>query len=203
MDEQFQLAGLEPEEIEMWLASETAQIFPLLRGGLFHRTGIQGFRGIFNTGYILPNTGQFPTSYPQTREYYGFSRGYISVFDFHNIPDAYCISNYNIWGVFFFDHEPVTIVFRLRRDMLTDKLIPNDAAPKLDSLDYKSHIAYVEAWYPEPIPIAAIAGFLLVGYNRTTGALVFQEFDHSAYDEVDKLVTRFEELQIDNPRWES
>lgn len=197
MDEQTQMDGLEKEELEAWEASEIAQLFPLLRGGLFHRTGIQGFRGIFDTGFIFPNTGQFPTSYPQTKHYYGFSKRYISVFDFHEVHDAQCISNYHVWGSFFFDHKPLTISFRLNRNMLIDKLIPNVAGPKLGSPEYKAYIAYVEAWYPEPISVKAVQSFLLVAQNPQTHKLVFEEFQQSDFHEVETLIARFESFTTD------
>lgn len=180
--------GLENYQIEFWMHSETAQLFPRLRGGVFHSTSVTGYKGIRDSGYIIPNTGQFPCKYPQTPNYYGYSKGYISLFDFGLVSDQQCIQIHHTWGQFFFDRKPVTIVLCLNRNVLSKKLIPNTAAPKLGNKDYKGRIPYVEAWYPEPIPFSVIDRFMLVEI-RVEREVSVTEFDKVEVSELEELLT--------------
>lgn len=147
-----------------------------------------GYRGIRKSGYILPNKGLFPFRYPQTPNYFGYSKGYVSLFDFGPARDRDCIAIHHTWGQFFFDHKPITTALRLNRDVLSDKLIPSTAAPKLGDKDYKGRIPYVEAWYPEAIPFSVIDSFMVVRLGAEREVHV-EEFDK-------ERIVEFEELLI-------
>ncbi len=185
--------GLEEHDIESWEVSIISKIYPLLKGGIFHRTNIEGYRGIKNSGKILPNVGQFPYTYPQSEFYFASSRGYVPLFDFTSVRDRDCISIHDTWGGFFFDQEPITIVLRLSKEYLVDKLIPNDSAPKLGNPEYKGYIPYVEAWYPEPIPFEAIGGLIIslsLGLNKSP---IFHEFATTEIDNFELTINITEE----------
>ncbi len=185
--------GLEEHEIQSWEVSTISKIYPLLKGGIFHRTSIEGYRGIKNSGKISPNVGQFRYTYPQSEFYFAFYRGYVSLFDFTSVRDRDCISIHHTWGGFFFDQKPITIVLRLSKEYLFDKLIPNDSAPKLGNPEYKGYLPYVEAWYPELIPFKAIEGLIISlsqGFNKSP---IFQEFSTAEIDNFELRINKIEE----------
>jgi hypothetical protein len=158
---------------------QTSPIYPFwgeLRKGLLHRTSIRGYNGICSNGSIIPNTGQFEVSYPQTRGNYGFSKGYISLFDFESATNRQCVETYHNWDNFFLPYKSAIVVLRLNRAALSGKLIPNSAAPERGTEGYKPKIAYVEVWYPEPIPLSIIDGYILIATknSRDSSSLEFK-----------------------------
>jgi len=180
--------GLREDEIESWEASEISKIYPKLLGGLFHRTNIEGYRGIRKHGRILPNQGQFPFTYPQSKISLAFSKGYTSLFDFGSVRDRDCISNHHNWGGFFFDQKPITIILCLNRGALSKKLIASSSVPKLGEPGYIFRIPYVEAWYPEPIPFGAIDGVIFtIHHGFGEGPLLF-EFAKREMDLFEKII---------------
>jgi hypothetical protein len=113
-----------------------------------HRTSIAGCRGILADGFIYPNDGRYPFTYSQSQKSYGFRQGYVCLFDF-KIPTLYeCFLSHETWAGILLDQEPVTVVVELRFQGLEQKLI-SEKEP-----DGNFFIPYVEAWYPEPIPIS-------------------------------------------------
>jgi len=185
--------GFREDQIESWQRGGLSKIYPLLRGGLFHRTSIEGYRGIRRSGQISPNRGQFPFTYALSEHCYGFSKDYVCLFDFGSVSDLKVISIQHIWGQFFFDQKPFTIVFRLNRDSLSEKLIPSSAAPKPGAPEYKSRIAYIEAWYPEPIPFEAIDGFLVIQDLGLRQDLICVEFAQEEVHRLDELIDEIEQ----------
>ena len=177
--------GLDEDDIKSWLRRPISKVYPHIRGGLFHRTSIVGYRGIREAGHISPNTGQFPFTYAKSEIFWGYARGYVSVFDFGPTTDQECVRRHVVWGPFFFDQQPVTIVLRLNREMLKDKLIPNSAAPQ-SGPDAWRYIPHVEAWYPEDIPFEAIEGLIFTKSRGHRRAPMFKELHKDA-------VNRFEE----------
>ncbi|MCD4791134.1 MAG: hypothetical protein K8R37_14155 [Bacteroidales bacterium] len=166
-------------------------IYPLMTQlikGVLHRTSIDGYKGIRQTGNILPNKGNFPFSYPQSISYYGFSMGYICLFDFESARDDDYRGNHHIWADFFYDHKPITIILRLNRQKLSDKLIPNSVRPKPVETDYVPAIAYVEAWYPEAISVSAIDSYIVTWLDSETRNLIFHEYSKDMVEELDELI---------------
>jgi hypothetical protein len=187
MDE-INYEGLEEHEIESWEDHPISNIYPFLRGDLFHRTNFEGYRGIREAKQILPNTGQFPYTYPQSEFSYGANIGGVSLFDFTSASDRDCISIHLTWGGFFFDQKPATIVFRMDKEFLSQKLISNSDAPKLSDPQYKGYIPFIEAWYPEPIPFDAIVG-IIISMDRGFGKLpIIEEYSMAEIKDVDLLI---------------
>src|ERR1051326_345301 len=178
--------ALEDHEIESFRQSSVFPIFPILRNGIFHRTGIEGYRGIRKTGYIFANKGEYPYSYPQSKVYFGPTMGYVCLFDFESATEEEIICINHTWEQFFSDHDPVTISLRLNRQKLGSDLIPNSSAPKSGSENYRSKIPYIEAWYPKPIPISVVDSYLITALNTETDQLMFEEFSNVQLEEFEE-----------------
>lgn len=174
-------------ELESWKNSTVSKIYSFLKNGLFHRTSINGYRGIKRSGKILPNSGQFPYTYPQSKYYFGTSKSYVSLFDFSSAQYRELITIHHTWGGFFYDQKPVTIVLRLNKRLLSGKLIPNSIA-KLDNPENKGYIPYVEAWYPEAIPFSAIIGLIISFEVEIDKPPFFQEFPVKEIDEFENKI---------------
>lgn len=190
----------EAYEIQSFRDSRVYPLMPLLRRGVFHRTNIEGYKGIRKSGKILPNKGNLPFSYPQSKTYYGFSKGYICLFDFESALEEDYRGNHHIWAKFFSDGKPVTIVLGLSRQKLADKLIPNSTRPKSSEIGYKPAIAFVEAWYPEAIPTSFIDGYIITWWNPKEHELVFHEFSKERVGEFDEFIFSLEEILLEVSR---
>jgi hypothetical protein len=149
-----------------------------LRVGVFHRTDVEGYRGIRKCGQIIPNDGTLSPSYPQSKGYYGYSKGYICLFDFESAREEDYRANHHMWAQFFYDGKPVTIVLKLNREKLAAKLIPNSSRPKPGDACYKPAIAYVEAWYPDPIPLSSVDGAIVTRWDSKRDLLLINEFSN-------------------------
>lgn len=174
-------------ELESWKNSSVSKIYPFLRDGLFHRTSIDGYQGIKRSRKILSNSGLFPYTYPQSKYSFGSSKSYISLFDFSSAQFREIISIHHTWGGFFFDQDPVTVVLRLNKKSLSKKLIPNNDA-KLDNLENKGYIPYVEAWYPGAIPFSVIMGLIISFENGIDKPPFFQEFSLKEINKFENII---------------
>jgi hypothetical protein len=105
------------------------------------------------------------------------------------------------WSFFFWDDlKPVTIVIELNQQELQAKLVPNSVAQAkkmeekspVDRDKAWSYIPYVEAWYPEPIPVSAISSYILVFHPAC-----FQEFRYEFFsiDQTQELLDLVTEIQ--------
>lgn len=185
---------IEEHHIQSFHQSMVYRLMPLLRKGIFHRTSIDGYKGIRQTGCILPNKGDFPFSYPQSKVYYGYAMSYVCLFDFESAREEDYRGNHHIWANFFYDHKPLTIILRLNRLMLANKLIPNSVRPKPGEAGYKSAIAYVETWYPEAIPVSAIDGYIVTCLDPQNHELLFQEYSREQATEFENLISQVKKL---------
>lgn len=181
-------SGLSEEEIRDFTESYIAPLFPLLRQGIYHRTSIKNYRQICEVGYILPNDGTFPFTYPQSKNSYAFTKGYIALFDFETASVKQCVSQCDKWSSFFTDQKPVTVVLRLDRKQLEDKLKPNCVRPKPGDEDYKIAIPFVEVWYPEPIPVSAIQSRIITSRPSISYKIAFEEYDDSRVAEFENAI---------------
>jgi|GEM_PF-1930749 len=189
------------EDIKAFQESYVYPLMPLLKNGVFHVTSIKGFRRIQQCDFIIPNKGQFHCKHPQTKHYYGYSKGYICLFDFESSNEQDYITNYLTWQHFFGDYEPFTIVLKLSRQKLADKLIPNSNPPqKVSEPEYKGFIPFVECWYPEKIPFSAIDSFIVVSTNREKYVYEFEEFSK---DEIAKLNQKLKPVEDSIKRLET
>jgi hypothetical protein len=87
------------------------------------------------------------------------------------------------WTQFFFDCKPITIVLMLEREQLTDALIPSSYAPK-DTF----FIPSVEAWYPNPIPVSTISGYIPIFVPDFNQGIVYHYYDSRREDTFNDLV---------------
>lgn len=182
-------------EIQEYKENDIYPIMPLLRKGVLHRTGLAGFKGIQESGYIFPNDkGQFPFSYSQSEVYFGQSKGYICLFDFESSKEEDYRINLDTWEQFFFDHQPVTIVLKLSREKLARKLIPNSAAhASIYDPNYKGYIPFVECWFPEPIPSSFIDSYILIRPNSKKDKHKAQEFPKAKIASLNKKLQPIED----------
>lgn len=184
------------EQLQIYRDSDIYPLMPLLTQGVLHVTNVQGFKAIHESGTILPNKGDLPFSYPQSKTYYGPSRGWVCLFDFESAREGDYGRTHNLWNVFFVNRkpqrEPATIVIKLNRQKLADKLIPNSARPKPGEAGYKPALAYIEVWYPEAISTSAFDSYILIWRNPVNHLLEYQQF---SIEDVDKLDERISSLQ--------
>jgi hypothetical protein len=130
------------------------QLLPVLREGLYHLTNVNGYAGIRKSGYIEPNNGQFPDSFPKSAHSYGRSRGYVSLFDFETPTLDQCVSEEQKWTTFFVQRKPSLVLIELDRQKLAPKLVPNERAWKEVGYGKPVWMPYVEVWYPNLIPFS-------------------------------------------------
>ena len=146
---------------DMYLRSNIVGLMPKLEGGLFHCTDIRGFCAICKSGWIEPNTGQNPFSFPQSQSSFGFNNGWISLFDFAGREERDLALHHWKWQSFFIATDSARVICTLDRADLVEKLIPNSIRPLPSDDNYRMAIPCVEAWYPEPIDIQSIRNCIL------------------------------------------
>jgi len=180
------------------LMRDIAPLFPLLRQGIYHRTSIENYQLICKGGYILPNDGNFRFTCSQSQHSYAFAKRYISLFDFETVPVDHCIMTRHIWSSFFVDQEPATVILKLDRTQIEDKLIPNHVRPKPGSPDYKIAIPFVEVWYPRPIPVSAIQSRIIASCPSIFEKISFEEYDNSRVAEFENVVNTLKEQELES-----
>jgi hypothetical protein len=174
--------------------------YRLIKHSLCHRTGIEGLKGIFKSGAIIPNDGSLPDTYPQSKMSYARNHNLVSLFDFDNSNEVECLNQIHEWYRFFFDHKPVTVVILLNRQPLESKLIPNEKAVKDTKGDFfPIFIPHLEVFYPEPIPGDVFKGYLIVCgvYEK-----IFAYYEHEGifkelFDKIDNFLKSHKELYAD------
>jgi hypothetical protein len=174
--------------------------YRLIRNSLCHRTGIDGLKGIFKTGAIMPNDGSLVDTYPQSKISYSRYHSFVSLFDFKNCNEDECLNQIHDWYRFFFDHSPVTVVILLSRQCLESKLIPNEKAVKDTKGTFDPiFIPNLEVFCPDPIPCDVFRGYLVIcgvyeklyEYYRYDG--IFPEI----FDKIDNFLKKHEDLYAD------
>jgi hypothetical protein len=174
--------------------------YRLIRNSICHRTGIEGLKGIFKTGAIIPNDGSLADTYPQSKISYARYHNLISLFDFKNCNEDECLNQIHDWYRFFFDHEPVTVVILLSRQCLETKLIPNEKAVKDTKGTFDPiFIPNLEVFCPEPIPCDVFKGYLVICgvYEK-----IYEYYQHDGifpeiFDKIDNFLKKHEALYAD------
>ena len=133
------------------------QILKRVGKDLVHITGINGFKGIFESAAIEPNRGSFPFTYPQSEKAYSTLKPAVALFDFstpwRRVSRAAATTR--PWPQFFFCHYPVTFAIIMQRKNLPLPLISyDDAVAEVGPIPMK--IPIVECWHAGPIPFGAI-----------------------------------------------
>lgn len=172
----------------------------LIRNSICHRTGIEGLKGIFKTGAIIPNDGSLVDTYPQSKISYSRFYKLVSLFDFKNCNEDECLNQIHDWYRFFFDHSPVTVVILLKRQSLESKLIPNEKAVKDTKGTFVPiFIPRLEVFFPEPIPCDVFKGFLVICgvYEK-----LYEYYQHDGifpelFDKIDNFLKKHEALYAD------
>ena len=171
------------ENREAFAASPLNSVFPLLRSGLWHTTSPNGWRGILAEGFIRPNKGERPFSYPQSETHYAAIKGCVALFDFENARESESISQFSNWSQFFMSSDAIRIAIQLDRNALAPKLIPYTIA-KSEVGMWKAGIPYVECFYCGDINITNASRFLLIGPSD-----VFKSHFLSSVAEVETTLT--------------
>jgi hypothetical protein len=139
-----------------------ANLTPVLRKGICYRTNVEGLMAILADGFIRPNRGEYPFTWAVSENSFGFRNGYVCLFDLESASEAEVIRTRESWQNLFVQFDPFTVVFMLDRAALQERLIPQSQQdPSL------LFIPHVEVWYPEPIPLSAVQGVLLVSGDRS------------------------------------
>ena len=143
-------------------------LYNQIKGGIYHSTSITGFRGICSSGSILPNTGSFPFSFPQSPHNCCHKLGAISLLDLRSPahplvgPDAWL----NNWERFLNNHKPITVLLDIAPDYLSEQL--HDYESLRQRFPGCGMVIEAEKCYPRPIPIDAVSRCILVCAKRHT-----------------------------------
>lgn len=172
-------------------------LFLVLRQGIYHLTGVRGYRGIRQDGLIKSNDGSFPNTYPQSVNGYGRRRGYVSLFDFESPTEEQCLLQHWKWEGFFTKHKPATILLGFDRGQLEPKLVSYErATEEVGFAEMK--IPHIETWCIEPIPFSYATSLVLVNPVNPKDFRVFGSNDaglqafECALREAEKLNTQEE-----------
>jgi hypothetical protein len=131
-------------------------------GHLWHRTSLPSLEDILRSGEIVPNTGQFPSTYTQSEHSYARYIGAVSLFDFDTASEAEFETRR-------YDYSRGDVFIRIRRDALDQKMLSRAedklTDPRLDTLSDKDKhklvcIPYLEVLHIGSIPETAFEGFI-------------------------------------------
>jgi len=156
-------------------------------GHLWHRTSLRSLQGILRDGAIVPNLGQLPQTFGQSKVSYSRHLSAVSLFDFDTEDQGRIFEHAWKWITVLIARLPGTAVVRIRRNALdsTRLLLPAEIArgdPRLDPLTdeirrMRMVIPAVEALYIDRIPTEAFSGFLMTAFGGEMGEYLFQEVD--------------------------
>jgi hypothetical protein len=130
-----------------------------------HCTTCRGLFAIVAAGVILPNRGQFKTTYG--RNSYAHRNGYVTIFDFVTPTREAALSQVGKVASFFCMWEPFSAARDLEPDWVESRIIrARDVSVPLDVCA----IPVLEAWIAEPIHLAATSSvrFFLGGHVAAT-----------------------------------
>jgi hypothetical protein len=156
-------------------------LWGLLRGHghLWHRTSLPSLECILREGAIIPNTGQFATTFPQSKISYSRGLGAVSLFDFDTSDEPYIFDHHWKWITVLAANLPPVVLIRIRRHALDPAklLLPADISrgdPRLDTLPDEVRrgqmvIPAVEALHIGSIPVSAFDGFILIAFKSGGG----------------------------------
>ena len=120
--------------------SDFSQLFYKIRKGIWHITSLENFIRIQENGFIRPNNGRRPFTFPQSKNSYGLLNDCICLFDLASATENECILCFAKWTKFFYHYFPFTVAFELDRSMISGKLIPNNVA--------REKIGNSQVWIP-------------------------------------------------------
>lgn len=137
-------------------------LFNKIKGGIYHSTSIEGYKGIRNSGFIFPNDGRFKFSHGQTPHSCCHKLKAISLLDLKNpLGPLFPKQGPSNWTGFLNNHKPVTILLEIEEAKLIER--PKNYTDLMDVHRRKEiFVAEAEVCYPHSIPITAIKRCVLV-----------------------------------------
>jgi hypothetical protein len=141
---------------------ELADLWPLLRPGLWHSTPPTCYRAILDDGAIRPNGGQCGNRYKGSL---AVSIGAISLFDFERASEEDALGTFRKWCTHLWPPDidtRLTVWIRLKRDLLPGRLILAKEVGELATREGKLYCPRVEACHMGPIPTDAFIDALAV-----------------------------------------
>ena len=168
-------------------------VYGLLSGGLWHATSPEGFRGIRADGWIDGKKGCASWDTPEKN--YGQKRGFNSLFDFESATEEECIIEWdNVCSILY--QRPINVLLQFNRDLMKEKLIANSVA-LLDLDQHDRFIRFVEAWYPERIPLSAITKGVLFQKSPADSFTEFTDLQ-SLEQAVETKLQKLKQFRMDN-----
>lgn len=137
-------------------------LLKILRRGIVHVTSIESYLKIIEDGYIRPNNGNYPYTYPQSKDSTCKCLKAVSVFDFSSISNIQldCQTVRLNWSSIIKKHDPFTVGLVLCPKKLSESLIPCAKAVKM--VENHPIISPVEACYKGDIDITHAIGTFIV-----------------------------------------
>ncbi len=174
-------------DIEQEIQSQYLSILKTLRGSnlFWHRTSLSAFRAILESGSVIPNTGQFDITYPQSKACYGRSIGAVCLFDFDTESLDAVLSKSGNWGRFLVDRGAATLVIGIDGA----KLDPSRLSFAKSVREYqKTFIPFVEVWYRGDVATSKFDRLVLVKSSSAFEHEVFP-FDATAPEKIELLAS--------------
>lgn len=174
---------------------------------LWHRTSLQGFRSMVNSGFILPSGKGPEHTYPQSKVSVALRMEAVSLFDFESSHRDDVLEQSRNWLAFMVDQGHPTLVLRFDRRSFTageiftqDELTRDNAWPMRPLEMYGETKAYyipsVEAWHSGPIAIEKAVDVLVVSNHRANN---FELVAHSVA--LEKLRSEWAESSTHAELW--
>lgn len=157
---------------------EAGKLFQVIKGGLFHITSLEGYRGIARDGAIKPNEGKFPSTYS--------ARGVCHLINAVALldlglgkqplfgPDAL-----GLWMGLLTVHKPVMFILDLDRSRFpsgTQLLTFDDLGHYMEPPYRAQMLPDTEVCHPGPIPVRTIKRCIVVDYWDSNDFEIFAEF---------------------------
>lgn len=136
--------------------SNWRRTYSFLAGSYWHATTPDSWSQILESGAIRPNiNGRYPIRFSvNTPLSYGYTNGYVSLFDFHTPSENDAIRLWDRVHDILTDPVRETVLVKLNANNLLSKLIPNSEGWDRTRQTYKAGgcIPICETWYPDDIP---------------------------------------------------
>jgi len=159
---------------QRWRYTNSASLYDLLQGSLYHTTTLVGLSGIVSTGFIHAGGDLAKASWPGG---YPHRMGLISLFDFLNVERHRAVKVEDQWAKFFLscfcEPEQIRIALRLDRALLDTGIILNAPPPTMTNANGNSYspkyIRDVEVWSPKSVSSSYVNAVLLYDVRMRRG----------------------------------
>jgi hypothetical protein len=138
-------------------------LYEPLAGCYLHCTKWRSFREIMSCGAIVPNTGQFKESYPQTPISYVYREKCVAVFDFVSQSRREILRQAINWRGFLYGFRPLSVVLELDPGWIEERLVRAcDVIEPIVPGAMADRCPVVEAWIREQIPFSVVTSVRLL-----------------------------------------